>query len=1098
MYKLFTAFSCRASSCVPPNFLSKIKLTVIIWMVALIQVSASGRAQNVSIDFKNTRIEKVLEELTRQSGYHFLYDVQLINKASLVTIKATNLSLKQVLVECFANQPFNYVFEGNNVIIRPNTISHSFADTTVKQTKVTGIVKDSTGQTLVGVSVKLKNTAVGTVTDVNGKFSIVTSATNRVLIFSYIGYTSKELVVTGNAPLTVILNSSSSMLQQVVISVGYGQQKKAYLTGAVASANLEAVKDAPNTNIVQSLQGNVPGLNVGAVTSAGATPSIQIRSQNTINGNSSALIILDGIQYTGSLSSINPADIASIEVLKDVSSTAVYGAQAANGVLLITSKKGQKGTNAKINFSTSYATQTPSGNIRPYTRQEYLDKIRDLYWDQAYLAPTYTEPNPAFNLASVVDPSMRVGNEISTNDFDWYKAITKQGFINKNSLSISGATDKVNYLISGDYTNQAGYIINDLFKRKSLRVNLESQATSWLKVGVQAFGSFVNQDGAEPSMLYEFTMSPLVTPYKADGSLNPYPLNTVEQNPFLTYDVVDYERHNYLFANVYGEIKMPFIKGLTYRVNFGNNGTENLHYGASKYDAGLTGRAYKSSENYSDYTLDNILTYSRGFKKHNITFTGVYGASQRNDETSNEVGVGFSNLTLGYNNIGLATTQTVSSSAYLVTLNYYMGRLNYTYDGKYLLTGTIRRDGFSAFAANNKWGTFPSGSIGWILSEEQFMKRFTFINSLKLRAGYGVAGNQAKPYNSLDQVLSQQGYVFGDGGTTVNSSAINTLANPNLKWEKTSELNLGADFSFFNYRITGSIDVYSRHTRDLLFNVKIPSITGFTTINTNVGEIGNKGVEVSISTKNIASKNFQWNTTFNFSRNQNRVISLLGGGDLPASSLYIGQPVGVIYDYKAGSIYQLGDAVPAGYYVGSRRVVDVNNDGVTNANDRTFLGSSLPAYRFSIINSVQYKGFSLSFLLNSIQGGINGYLASNVPSISRTDNSVRWSGISGLQYWTPAHPDSPYPTYLGASPTISPAVYVSRSFVRLQDVTLSYKLRPALLKKINLSGLSVFLSGKNLKTWTSWKGWDPETGQGLITDARPLLVGWSAGLNVTF
>jgi len=1098
MYKYFTVLICRTRSCISPKFLLAMKLTIIIWMVALIQVSASSRAQNVSINVKNAPIEKIFDELTRQSGYHFLYDVQTIKEASPITLSVNNLPLKQVLPQCFVGQPFTYVFDGKDVIIRAKPVNNEIADTTIKQIKISGVVKDSTGEALVGVSVKLKNTQIGTVTDIKGKFSIATSTTNNVLVFSYIGYSSKEVTVPGSAPLNIVLHSSTAMLQQVVISVGYGKQKKAYVTGAVASANLEAVKDAPNTNIIQSLQGNLPGLNIGPVTSAGATPSITVRSQNTISGSTNVLIILDGIQYNNPLSSINPDDIASVEVLKDASSTAVYGAQAANGVLLITSRKGKVGGSPRINFTTSYATQTPSGNIRPYTRQEYLDKIRDLYWDQAYLAPSYTQPNPAFNLASVVDISMRNGNNISTNDFDWYNAATKQGFINNNFLSVSGGTEKINYLISGDYTNQAGYIINDLFKRKSLRVNLESQATPWLKLGVQSFGSFVNQDGAEPGLLYLFEMSPLVTPYKADGSLNPYPFNTVDPNPFLTYDVSDYERHNYLFANIYGELNLPFIPGLTYRVNFGNNGREDLHYGASKYDGGLTGRAYKNNENYSDYTLDNILTYSKKIKKHNFLLTAVYGAIQRNDETTSAVGVGFNNLTLGYNNIGLATTQQISSGGYQESLNYYMGRVNYAYDGKYLLTATIRRDGFSGFAANNKWGTFPSGSLGWLLSEEEFIKRFTFISSLKLRVGYGVAGNQTQRYNSLDKVTSQPAYVFGDGGSTVFGSYIGTLANPDLKWEKTSELNLGLDFSLLNYRITGSLDVYSRRTRDLLFSVQLPNITGFSSVNTNVGEIGNNGFELNINSKNIESKDFQWNTTFNLSRNQSKVISLLGSGDLTASNLFIGQPLGAIYGYKTAGIYQIGDAIPAGYFPGTYRVVDYNNDGVVNANDRYVLGSSEPAYRFSFINSLQYKNFTFSFLINSIQGGKNGYLGSNAPSLGRSDNTVRFSGISGLQYWTPTHPDSPFPLYTGAAPTISPSIYYSRSFIRLQDVTLSYKLSNTLLKKLNLAGLSVFMSGKNLKTWTDWKGWDPETGQGLITDARPLLVGWSAGLNVTF
>ncbi|UYQ91688.1 TonB-dependent receptor [Chitinophaga horti] len=967
------------------------------------------------------------------------------------------------------------------------------------QQKIAGTVKDSTGEYIIGVSVKLKNTNIGTVTDAQGAFSLSASGANNALIFSYVGYEPKEVAVTGSGPLNVILQPNRQQLSQVnVVAVGYGKQKKAYVTGAVASANLDAVRDAPNTNIIQSLQGNVPGLNVGPVTSAGSTPSISVRGQNTISGNQNVLIILDGVQYNNSLSSINPDDIASIDVLKDASSTAVYGAQAANGVLLITSRRGNANGKPRINLSTSYTTQNPSGNIRPLNREEYLNKVRDLHWDQAYLAPTYTEPNPAFNLANVVDLTMRNGNELVPTNFNWYDAATKNGFINDNQISISGATDKVNYLISGAYTNQSGFIINDLFKRTSLRINLESQATDWLKIGAQTFGSFVNADGAEPRLTAIFQMSPLLTPYNADGSYNPFPFNSVDPSPFLTYDVDDYERHNYLFGNVYAEVNFPFLKGLTYRVNFGNNGRQDKRYFASKYGGGQTGEAYKTNESYYDYTLDNILTYTGNFGKHNILATAVYGAIQRKYETTTATGIGFSNITLGYNNLSLATTQRTTSDGYEESLNYYMGRLNYTYNGRYLLTATVRRDGFSGFAANNKWGTFPSFSAGWILSEENFMKGINFLNYLKLRAGYGIAGNQTQRYFSLDQISSQPAYVFGDGGSTVFGQYISTLANPNLKWERTTETNFGIDFGVLRDRITGTFDYYNRETNDLLFSVQIPNITGYSTINTNVGRIGNKGFELTLNSKNIIGKDFSWNTTFNFSRNKSEVLDLLGGGDLIASNLFIGQPIGAIYGYQTAGIYQLGDEIPAGYFPGTYRVVDYNKDGNVNNLDRYVVGTAEPAYRFSVMNRMQYKDITLTFLVNSIQGGRNGYLAGNTPSIGRSDVNIRNGGIAGIQYWTPSHPNSPYPLFTGAAPTIVPGINESRSFVRLQDITLSYNLPSKIIKKAGIQNLNVYASGKNLVTLTKWKGWDPEiTNGGLNPNGRPLLKGYSVGVNIT-
>jgi hypothetical protein len=325
---------------------------------------------------------------------------------------------------------------------------------------------------------------------------------------------------------------------------------------------------------------------------------------------------------------------------------------------------------------------------------------------------------------------------------------------------------------------------------------------------------------------------------------------------------------------------------------------------------------------------------------------------------------------------------------------------------------------------------------------------------------------------------------------------ISTLANPDLRWEKTKELNIGLDFSVLNSRLSGRFDFYKRNTNDLLFSVNIPTITGFTTINTNVGEVQNTGFEVSLNSKNIDNKNFRWNTTFNFSRNVNKVVELLGSGDLVASNLFIGQPIGAIYGYTTNGIYQINDQIPAGYYAGSYRIVDISKNGTAGPEDRSILGSSDPAYRFSFLNSLAYKGFTFTFLVNSIQGGDNGYLAGNSPSLSRSDVSIRNGGIAAIQYWTPANPNSPYVLFTQGAPTINPTIYYSRSFVRLQDITLSYNFGNY-LKKMNIQNLSLFVSGKNLKTWTKWKGWDPETGGGLFA-ARPLLKGYSVGLNVTF
>jgi len=972
---------------------------------------------------------------------------------------------------------------------------------------ISGKIVDEKGAELPGVTVQVKGTTIGTSTDGSGTYSLNVPDKGGSLVVSYIGYVTKEIAIGNATTLNVSLVPDVKALEEVVV-VGYGTQSKRNVTGAVASANLEDFQNSPTTNIAQSLQGTVPGLNIGQVTSAGSTPSINIRGANTIGGNRNVLIVLDGIQYNGSLESINPDDIASIDVLKDASSTAVYGAQAANGVLLITTRKGKNGQKPRISFSSSYATQTPTVNLRPLKREAYLEHVRDLYYDQAYLAPDYTQPNPDFDLASKLDNTMKdADGNIVPFEFDLWDQATKVGYIQDNQLSISGGSDKFNYLFSGGYTNQAGFIINDKFKRKSLRVNLEAQATSWWKVGIQSSGSFVNKDGAEPNLDNIIRQSPLIDPYDANGNLKPYPFETTFSNPFLTYDIDDYERNNYLFANIYSDISFPFLKGLSYRLNFGNNYRTNQNYQASIYGAGLTGSAFKNNTQYYDYTLDNIVTYTTYFGKHDITTTLLYGAIERQNEYTGATATGFPRLTLGYNSLEQGTNQFTYSDAWSEALNYQMARVNYRFADKYLLTATIRRDGFSGFAANRKFGFFPSVALGWVLSDESFFQP-KWVDFLKIRSGYGISGNQTQRYASLPGLSGGASYVFGEGGGTLFGQQVNSLANPNLSWERTAGLNAGVDFRLLKNRLTGSFDYYINQTTDLLYNVTLPDITGFGSISTNIGKLQNKGVELSLTSQNLDYKNLKWSTTVNFSRNTNKIITLLGTDadgdgredDLIGSNLFIGRSLDTKYTYVTDGIYQIGDEIPAGYSPGTYRIVDTNNDGVINGNDRVIQGRGEPAYRVSLLNALDYKGFRLTVFLNSIQGGKNSYLDGNRPSRIRDDNTIRYNYLDGIDFWSPANPDGKYPQSIVA-PTINADRLQNRSFVRLQDISLSYRFTGDFIKKMNIQNLNVYISARNLATWTNWEGWDPEPvpnyNQGLSNDGRPVMKGYSVGFNLT-
>jgi TonB-dependent starch-binding outer membrane protein SusC len=970
----------------------------------------------------------------------------------------------------------------------------SFSQNEANLRKISGTVTDSqTGESLIGVSVIVKGASQGTITNLNGQFNLQVPK-STTLVLSYVGYVPQEIQIKTQSTLNISLSQDTKKLEEVVV-VGYGKQKKIDLTGSVASANIEDFKNSPNTNIVQSLQGSIPGLNVGQVTTAGSTPSISIRGKNTISGNANVLIILDGIQYNSSLSSINPDDIASIDVLKDASSTAVYGAQAANGVLLITTRKGTNNQKPKVSFSSSYTTQTPTVNLRPMEMPEYLDHVRDLNWDKAYLANG--APDPSFNVTKYVDASMKdASGNLLTNNFDWWKAATKAGYILENQLSVTGGGEKINYLISAGMTDQSGFIMNDKFKRNSLRVNVETQATSWWKLGVQSFGSFVNSDGAEPNLGTIMVQSPLLTPFDSNGDVIPYPFNTKDENPFMTYYVNDYERHNYLFANIYSELTLPFIKGLKYRFNYGNNYRLDKHYYASQYAGGLTGEAFKEDTQYNDYTFDNILSYDNSFGKHTISATFLYGAVERDNSYTKADAVGFSRITLGYNSLQSGTNQYTTSNAWQETMNYQMGRLNYKFADKYLLTTTIRRDGYSGFSANNKYAYFPSVALGWILSEESFFK-VKWVDLLKIRSGYGVSGNQTSRYKSLATVVTSNAYVFGDGGTTQIGQELNALSNNNLKWEKTTGLNLGIDFRLLKSRLIGSVDLYKNITNDLLFDVAIPNITGFSSISSNVGKLQNSGIEVNLTSVNFENKKFRWSSTASFSTNTNKIVSLTGSGDMISSNLFIGKSIGAVYGYQTNGIYQLGEIAPSGYYPGTYRIVNQNDDNVINTNDRIILGHTEPAYRIGFLNKFECMGFTLSVFLNSIQGGKNGYLGVNSPATSKSDNTIRWNDISGIDYWSPANPNGKYPRFV-SSPAIAPTVYQDRSFIRLQDISLSYQFKGSLLKTLNMQNLTLYVSGKNLATWTKWEGWDPEAGQGLTTGGRPVMKGYSVGINVTF
>lgn len=970
---------------------------------------------------------------------------------------------------------------------------------------VSGIVTSSDdGGTLPGVNIIVKGTNTGTSTDINGSYELSVPSLQDTLIFTFVGYQQQEIPINGRTNIDVSLESSSILGEEVVV-VGYGTIRKQDLTGSVESADIESFRESPNVNIMQSLQGTVPGVQIGQMNQAGEEPSISVRGQTTLDGNTEPLIVLDGIIYRGRISDLNPDDIESVHVLKDASSKAIYGAQASNGVIEITTKGGNTG---KITFSYSGSRtfQTPTVDLRPLNSEEYLESVRDIEYERAFLAPDYTQPDPNFEFNQTeLNPPIVEGIE-NGSTFDWWDAQTQSASMMNHNLNVAGGSESTTYFLSGGYTGQNGYVLNDDFERVTGRINIQTDVTDWLTVGTNTFGSFSDFSGNNPSISSMVTQAiPFARARDENGELILNPDGSNRVNPLLNAQADDRDINNRIGGTVFGILEIPQVQGLSYRINYSNSYRQDSHSYSNEYGAGFTGEVYKQNTNKLDRLLDNIVTYEQQFEDHSFTVTLVAGFDKRIADHTVARGENVPLQTLSYNALQQAINQNIRSAATEEITVYQVGRINYRFKNRYLLSTSLRRDAYSGFAENNKAGWFPSLGIGWLLTEEPFFN-VSNIDLLKIRASYGESGNKTAPYSSLAQVSTggDNDYVFG--GSTAPGQSPSTLANNSLTWETTSELNLGVDYSILDDRISGSIDYYRTTTTDLLWDLSIPNLTGFSEIRTNLGELKNTGFEFSVRANPIRTSDINWDIGVNFSTNKNEIVELAGFGvegeaeDLVASGLFIGESIGTIYDYEVDGIWQIDDDIPDGFSPGSYRIVDQDGDGDISSDDRKILGREEPAFMMGIQNTLSYKGLALRFFINMIQGGKDGYLSGNhmYGSANTPGNAQNTNWFNFYDYWSPRNPDATYAVpWVGAS--TSPEQYFQRNFVRLQDISLSYQFNESFVQGLGAQGLKLYVSGKNLLTITNWDGVDPETNQGIDTNnVFPVMKSYSLGIDISF
>lgn len=928
---------------------------------------------------------------------------------------------------------------------------------------ITGTVTDkATGEALMGVSVLLKGTNNGVETDLDGKFSIPAKP-GDALVFFYMGYKDLEISIDKASVLNVQMESDNVFLDEIVV-VGYGTQKKSDVTGSVASLGKEVLEERPAPNLVSALQGTVPGLNVEIYGSdaEGSNNSTVIRGSNSINASNKPLIILDGAPFYNSWSELNTDDIQSVEVLKDASSTAIYGARGANGVIIITSKKGNS-DKPKINYH---------GNItvaKAFSLPDIMDGDTFYYYKNKYYGDfTPTETN----------------SFLSKNYTDWVDLALRTAVSHTHSLSVSGKTKTNNYFVSLTAVDNQGIAKGNDFEKYSGRINFDQNIGKWVSFGTNTQVNYVDRSGLYVSFADAYRMNPLAQAYNEDGSLrlSTWESSTSNENPLSVLNAKNMDIRKTVITSNYINVKFP-VEGLSYKLNTNlvfDTREQKSYYGRDTYKGSRTNGSLSISNSYSTrWLIENILSYEKKFGKHNIFLTALYSSQHSQNEGNSMDATGFANDVLSYWGPNKAASLTGSASETTENHVSQMFRANYSYDSRYLFTATVRRDGYSAFGADKKYGVFPSVALGWNLMNENWMKGTKFANvvdEIKLRLSWGKNGNEAIDAYSTLPTLSTRNY-FEDDKSTAYGYYPNKLESPDLGWETTDSWNLGVDFKILKGRINGSIDAYTSRTTDLLLQKAIPSINGATKIWENMGETKSCGIEVGINSVNIDTKSFVWSTNFTFSSSHTKVVDLGLYDDFGnpiddiASGYFIGWPTNCYYDYVFDGIYQLGDQVPAGWSAGFVRYKDLNGDGLIDAeNDKKVVGAREPSFNASMTNTFSYKGLALSFYITGRYGSISPVYLLN--SVSET----YMMNMYNRPFWSETNPINEYPSGLrtGGSNPMGMRWYRDADFIKLKDVTLSYKFPTRLIERFFLHNLEIYFNAKNIYTMTKWIGLDPE------------------------
>ncbi|MFT3950147.1 MAG: SusC/RagA family TonB-linked outer membrane protein [Agriterribacter sp.] len=1077
---------------------------ITVFFLALsLQLSANGFAQKrINLEVSNAPLTEVLHQIENKTIFRFVYSKDMLADKVVSAAKFRRAPLEEVLNHLLGNMPLTYKMINDSLVSIGEKKNRSLAENT--QAPVKGKVTDANGSPLSGVSVTVKGTNRGTIAGDDGSFTIDASP-GETIEFSIVGYKPFSLKLGKEASISVTLEPDATDLNRVVV-IGYGTQKKKDVTGSIASVSSDQMNlGGVTSNAAQAIQGRASGVQVSQSNSApGGETIIRIRGGNSIKSTNEPLYVVDGFP-SDSGQDINPNDIDDIQILKDASATAIYGARAANGVVLITTKRGKSGK-SNIQYDGYYGWQKI---IKGY------DKMTGLQEMQVANAKANERGNPDYYSAADL---------ASGNNNDWFKLATRVSKVQSHNISVSGGNADTKVSLSANYFSQDGALRNTDYERYSVRLNIDKQFSKKFKMGANMYGArsnanFKDYDGTivPSNVMYGIlTASPALPVYNADGSFARF---KGRDNPLAWLMAPTNDRYaNKVNVNAFAEYKI--IDGLSIRVNGGTEYT-NTKVGTYLPRVLVDGEKVNGRAGVSDATairnlVEAYFTFDHSFGDHNLN--AIVGVSYQKDntETSSATVQNFSTDAFLYHNLGSGTERLSSASSKIdARLASAYGRLNYGFKDKYLVTATLRRDGSSRFGPNNAYGIFPSGSVAWRIIQEDFLKDQKTFSNLKLRASYGVTGNDRIGDYVYLSTFSPVNVTL-DGHSSYPGTAIAKLPNADLKWESTAQFNIGADVGILDERITATLDYYRKKTKDLLLDIPIGVWTGFSSQTVNAGSIENKGFEVSINSKNFDTKNFQWNTTLNFAYNKQKALDLggrayiitqtanpYGGRSIDFTRLEPGKELSMFYGYLYDGVIKTGEdhSSQPNSKPGDPKYIDLNKDGIINANDRTYLGNANPHYIYGMNNDFKYKNFELSIFLQ----GAAGYSLYNVSRLMLESGS----GIDALNRWTTTNENTDIPR--DGYATTSYGGYLNSRFVenasylRVKMVTLGYNIPRTVLKSIN--NIKVYVTAQNLFTITNYTGSDPEVNTrggnnnlaaGLDYTAFPAFRSFMAGLKVNF